>query len=97
MTGAPPHAPIGPVLRRYLPFQIPGWPLLAGAAPHGPIGGNGVAETALDPEGWVRIGPRRWRARRAPGAGAIAVGAPVRVLRLRGHELEVEPDADEAS
>jgi membrane protein implicated in regulation of membrane protease activity len=67
-----------------------------GFAPHGPIGERGVAETAVDTEGWVRVGPERWRARRAPGAGAIAPGAPVRVVRLRGHELEVEPAGAEA-
>jgi membrane protein implicated in regulation of membrane protease activity len=63
-----------------------------GRAPHGPIGEHGVAETAVDDGGWVRVGPERWRARRAPGAPPIAPGAPVRVVRLRGHELEVEPE-----
>lgn len=67
-----------------------------GAAPHGPIGERGVADTAIDGEGWVRVGPERWRARRAADAGPIAAGAPVRVVGLRGHELEVEPDNDEA-
>lgn len=63
-----------------------------GLAPHGPIGERGVADTAIDGEGWVRIGPERWRARRAPGAAPIAPGEAVRVVRLRGHELEVAPD-----
>jgi len=63
-----------------------------GLAPHGPVGGRGVADTAIEGEGWVRVGPERWRARRAPGAAPIAAGAPVRVVRLCGHELEVEPD-----
>jgi membrane protein implicated in regulation of membrane protease activity len=63
-----------------------------GRAPHGPIGEHGVAETAIDGEGWVRVGPERWRARLAPGAAPIPPGAPVRVVRLVGHELEVEPD-----
>lgn len=62
-----------------------------GTAPHGPIGERGVAETAVEEEGWVRVGPERWRARRAPGAGPIARGAPVRVVGLRGHELDVAP------
>lgn len=65
-----------------------------GFAPHGPIREHGVAETAIDGEGWVRVGPERWRARRAEGAAPIAPGAPVRVVRLRGHELEVEPTTD---
>lgn len=64
-----------------------------GLAPHGPIAAHGVAETAVDTEGWVRLGPERWRARRAPGAGAIGAGTPVRVVRLQGHEVEVEPAA----
>ncbi|MEB2345049.1 MAG: hypothetical protein OZ948_09920 [Deltaproteobacteria bacterium] len=61
-----------------------------GRAPHGPIGESGVADTVIDDEGWVRIGPERWRARRAAGTAPIAAGEPVRVRRLRGHELEVE-------
>lgn len=60
-----------------------------GSAPHGPIGSHGVAETAIDGEGWVRVGPERWRARRAPGGPPIPAGAAVRVVALRGHELEV--------
>jgi membrane protein implicated in regulation of membrane protease activity len=64
-----------------------------GFASHGPVREHGVADTAIDGEGWVRIGPERWRARLAPGAAPIAAGAPVRVVALRGHELEVEPTA----
>ena len=138
MTGAPPHAPLGPVLRRYLLFQIPGLLLLVGAlvaatrwwglsvewafaivgawiakdavlfpivrrayepdgaAPHGPIGAHGIADTAIDPEGWVHVGPERWRARRAPdAAGPIPAGSAVRVVGLRGHELVVAPTTGE--
>lgn len=133
MTGAPPHAPLGPVLRRYLLFQVPGWVMIGagvfaarqwwglplewalviagawlakdavlfplvrrayepdGRAPHGPIGAHGVADTAIDPEGWVHVGPERWRARRASGVvGAIAEGTPILVVELRGHELVVQ-------
>lgn len=63
-----------------------------GLAPHGPVGEHGVAETPIDGEGRVRVGPERWRARLAPGAAPIPAGAPVRVVRLVGHELEVEAD-----
>jgi membrane protein implicated in regulation of membrane protease activity len=136
VTATPASSPLGPTLRRYLLFQVPGWLLVGGTlyalvrlwglepswalgafalwlakdavlfpvlrrayepdghAPHGPIGEAGVAEDALDVErgeGWVRVGPERWRARLAPGASAIAAGAPVRVLGLRGHELVVAP------
>lgn len=139
MTGAPPHAPLGPVLRRYLLFQVPGWIFVAaaltlatrwwglstewallgaaawlakdavlfpivrrayepdGAAPHGPIGAHGIADTTIDPEGWVKVGPERWRARRAPGAAnpiPIPAGSAVRVVGLRGHELVVQREQD---
>ncbi len=133
MTSVPPHAPLGPVLRRYLLFQVPGWVLIGtgvlavrhwwglsigwalvivgawiakdavlfpivrrayepdGAAPHGPIGAYGVADTAIDPEGWVHVGPERWRARCAPDArNPIPAGSTVRVVALRGHQLIVD-------
>jgi membrane protein implicated in regulation of membrane protease activity len=65
-----------------------------GEAPHGPIGDAGIAEDAFDGErreGWVQVGPERWRARLAPGAAPIPAGSRVRVLGLRGHELWVAP------
>ena len=65
--------------------------------PH-PVGETGVAEDAIDGgEGWVRVGRELWRARRAPGAAAIARGEHVRVVALRGHVLEVEALAGEAA
>jgi membrane protein implicated in regulation of membrane protease activity len=65
--------------------------------PH-PVGETGVAEDAIDAgEGWVRVGRELWRARRAPGAAAIARGERVRVVGLRGHVLEVEAFAVEAA
>ena len=59
---------------------------------HGHVGENGVAEGAIDPEGWVRIGPERWRARLAPGADAIAPHAAVRVIAVDGLVLRVAPE-----
>jgi membrane-bound ClpP family serine protease len=56
---------------------------------HGHVGDRGVADGAIDPDGWVRIGPERWRARLASGAGAIEAGAPVRVVAMDGLELRV--------
>jgi len=56
---------------------------------HGHVGERGIADGAIDPEGWVRIGPERWRARLAPGAGPIAAGAPVQVVAMDGLELRV--------
>jgi membrane-bound ClpP family serine protease len=60
-----------------------------GAATHGHVGERGVADGAIDPAGWVRVGHERWRARLAPGAGAIEAGAPVQVIAIDGLELRV--------
>jgi membrane protein implicated in regulation of membrane protease activity len=62
-----------------------------GAHPHGPVAEAGVAEAAIDGEGWVRIGPERWRARLARGAAPIEAGTSVRVVAVRGLVLDVEP------
>jgi len=61
---------------------------------HGRVGEHGVADGAIDPEGWVRIGPERWRARLAPGAAAIATDAAVRVVAVEGLVLRVARLAD---
>jgi membrane-bound ClpP family serine protease len=68
-----------------------------------PGGGSGGAENllgalasvsvALDPEGWVRIGAERWRARVAREHAPVAVGAAVRVVAVEGLLLRVEPEA----
>jgi membrane-bound ClpP family serine protease len=67
-----------------------------------PIGGSGGAEnligalgsvsSELAPEGWVRIGAERWRARVAREHAPVAVGAAVRVVGVDGLELRVEPE-----
>lgn len=56
---------------------------------HGEVGLHGIAEEAIDPEGWVRIGAERWHARLAPGADAVPAHAPVRVVAVEGLELRV--------
>ena len=62
--------------------------------PHGGgdlIGAEAVVELALDPEGWVRAGHERWRARLAATASApIDVGERVRIRALDGLTLVVE-------
>ena len=62
---------------------------------HGDVGERGVADGAIDPEGFVHIGPERWRARLAAGAPAIAAGASVRVVAVEGLVLRVAA-ADDA-
>lgn len=63
---------------------------------HGPIGESGVAEGAIDGEGFVRVGAERWHARVAGGGEPIPGGARVRIVGVRGLTLQVEiaPDAE---
>lgn len=56
---------------------------------HGHVGERGVSDGAIDPDGWVRIGPERWRARLAPGEPAIGPDTPVRVVAVDGLVLLV--------
>ncbi len=60
------------------------------------VGSHGVAEEPIAPEGWVRIGPELWRAELAIDAAPAQRGALVRVVRLRGLVLVVEPDGTRA-
>ena len=54
------------------------------------IGSTGSAVSLIDREGWIQLGPERWRARsRMP----IPNGTGVRVVAIDGLILEVEPDA----
>ncbi|HEY8153440.1 MAG TPA: NfeD family protein [Myxococcota bacterium] len=55
------------------------------------IGAVGSVSAALDPEGWVRIGAERWRARVASEQAPLPVGAMVRVTKVEGLLLRVEP------
>jgi membrane-bound serine protease (ClpP class) len=56
----------------------------------GLIGRSGVAETALDPEGWVLVQGERWRAH---AEGGLAAGEPVKVVGLEGLRLRVRKGA----
>ena len=76
------------------------YPLTRKAYEHGhPHGGSALlgrevqVETALNPDGWVRAGPERWRARVAETEKKriIEQGDWARVLQLEGLVLIVEP------
>jgi membrane-bound ClpP family serine protease len=56
------------------------------------IGARATAAGELDPEGWVRIGAERWRARVRSEHAPVASGAALRVTAVRGLLLLVEPD-----
>ncbi len=69
-----------------------------------PAGGSGGAENLigalaivsadLDPEGWVRIGAERWRARVSREHAPVPSGTAVRVTAVDGLLLRVEPESD---
>ncbi len=61
------------------------------------IGARGTAIQVLAPEGYVRVGAERWRARVLPGSESVPVGAAVRVQAVEGLTLVVERDAGETS
>ncbi len=56
----------------------------------GLIGRSGVAETALEPEGWVLVQGERWRAQ---ADGRLASGEPVEVVGMEGLRLRVRKGA----
>ncbi len=53
----------------------------------GMIGQRGVAETSLDPEGWVLVAGERWK---AVADQAVPAGDPVTVLSIEGLRLRVQ-------
>lgn len=55
------------------------------------LGARAVALAALGPgeEGWVRVGPERWRARLAAGSAAVAEGEALEVRDLQALTLIV--------
>ena len=55
------------------------------------IGALGIVSADLDPEGWVRIGAERWRARVSREHVPVPTGAAVRVTSVEGLLLRVEP------
>jgi membrane protein implicated in regulation of membrane protease activity len=63
------------------------------SAPGGLVGATALVEDPLGPSGWVRIGPELWRAELVAGAAAAPRGARVRVVRVEGLVLRVEPVA----
>jgi len=68
------------------------WKSFEPAAPADPmIGRTGVAEGILSPSGWIRIGGERWKAKVGDGCRPIQPGEAVRVDRVEGLTLIVEP------
>jgi membrane-bound ClpP family serine protease len=59
--------------------------------PENLIGALGTVSAPLDPEGWIRIGSERWRARVSREHVPVPVGAAVRVTAVEGLLLRVEP------
>jgi membrane-bound ClpP family serine protease len=55
------------------------------------IGALGTVSADLDPEGWIRIGSERWRARVSRDHSPVPIGAAVRVTAVEGLLLRVEP------
>jgi len=55
------------------------------------IGALATVSAELAPEGWVRIGAERWRARVSRQHAPVPVGAAVRVVAVEGLLLRVEP------
>ncbi|MBW2363252.1 MAG: NfeD family protein [Deltaproteobacteria bacterium] len=74
------------------------FPITRKAYEHGPehgavelLGAEVLVETALAPDGYVRAGPERWRARLSgEGSLPLAEGEVARVRELRGLTLIVE-------
>src|SRR5438874_1803221 len=60
------------------------------SGPHTVIGAEGTVIRPLDPVGVVRVRGESWTARST--AGPVPVGATVRVARMAGLTLEVEPE-----
>ena len=54
-------------------------------------GAVGVARQTLDPTGYVRVGAELWSAELATESAPVAVGCAIRVVKVRGLTLLVEP------
>ena len=54
-------------------------------------GALGIAREALDPTGYIMVGSELWRAEVAVGAESVSAGTEVRVVKIRGLTLLVEP------
>jgi membrane protein implicated in regulation of membrane protease activity len=58
-------------------------------------GATGIAQSSLDPRGFVRIDGELWQAIARDANATITEGARVRVLGAEGLRLTVEPDGQE--
>ena len=59
------------------------------------LGARGTAQDTLQPSGYVRISSELWRAELRSGSPPVEPGDRVRVLRVHGLTLVVEPDESE--
>ncbi len=59
------------------------------------LGARGTAQDTLQPSGYVRISSELWRAELQSGSPPVEPGDRVRVLRVHGLTLLVEPDTSE--
>ncbi|MEN8158991.1 MAG: NfeD family protein [Myxococcota bacterium] len=68
------------------------------AGSDGLTGSTVLVQEALSPSGWVRRGPELWRAELVDAASPVVPpGAEVRIVRVEGLVLHVEPAAPEAA
>lgn len=54
-------------------------------------GALGIARETLDPTGYIMVGSELWRAELAVGAESVSAGTEVRVVKIQGLTLLVEP------
>jgi len=64
----------------------------SGGGAAGMVGARGTAQEALQPSGYVRISAELWRAELRSGAPPVERGDRIRVTRVDGLTLRVEPD-----
>ena len=55
------------------------------------IGERGIAKERLAPKGYVQVRGELWRAEIIEGASAIEMGQPVKIVKMDGLTLFVEP------
>jgi len=91
---------VGVVLGAWVVKDLALYPLLRphmfadrGPATRDLVGRPAVVSKALSPEGYVKLGNERWRARTA-AEGRLEEGVRVRVVDADGMILTVEPESD---
>jgi membrane protein implicated in regulation of membrane protease activity len=72
------------------PFVRKAYEPSTGRSPRDVRDAIGVAHQGLEDEGYVRIGPELWRARRRPGCSRLAPGEAIRVVDVSGLTVTVD-------